>query len=111
KFAMGEMEEHFNKEYLESDKYPHAWFKGKLQDAGAIDLTKAGVYKVQAQGELVIHNVARQVTVAGSLQVDRSSITLRAKFQLNIEDYKIETGLGGIIIGDRMNVEVVAKCQ
>src|SRR6478735_5467738 len=42
--------EHFNENYLESDKYPEASFKGKIIED--IDLDKDGVYEVRAKGEL-----------------------------------------------------------
>lgn len=111
KFEMAEMEAHFNKEYLESDKYPNASFKGKLPGFRKIDLTKAGLYKVQAEGEMSIHNVTRRIIVSGTLQIDKNAVILQANFSININDYKIDTGLGGVIIGSKMNIDVTAKCQ
>ncbi|HEY0677473.1 MAG TPA: YceI family protein [Chitinophagaceae bacterium] len=111
RFEMGEMEEHFNREYLESHKYPGASFVGKIAGLQKIDLTKPGVHKVQAEGEMTIHNVAKKLVVPGTLQIERNFIHLRSRFIIDIEDYKIDTGLGGIIIGDRMEIEVIARCQ
>src|SRR5436853_6654958 len=44
------MKEHFNEKYMESDKYPTATFKGKLNDA--VDYSKDGTYNVTATGML-----------------------------------------------------------
>lgn len=111
KFDMVEMEEHFNKNYLESDKYPEASFKGRIFDFKKIDLTRPGVYKVKAEGQMTIHNVTKRVVAAGILQVERNAIILNSKFAINISDFNIDTGLGGVIIGSKMNVEVRAACQ
>ena len=108
KFAMEQMEEHFNKEYMESEKYPNASFKGKINK---LDLSKPGTYKVNAAGELSIHNVTKKVVVNGTLQVERTAVNIKAKFVIDIDDYKVETGLGGVLIGSKMMVDVAAKCQ
>lgn len=108
KFSMETMEEHFNKEYMESDKYPNAFFKGKINKGY---LTKPGVYKVNAAGELSIHNITKKVVVNGTLQVEKTAVSIKAKFVIDIDDYKVDTGLGGVIIGSKMEVDVAAKCQ
>src|SRR5471030_2501156 len=38
------MQEHFNSDYMESDKFPKATFKGKVQEP--IDVTKDGTYPI-----------------------------------------------------------------
>jgi YceI-like domain len=110
-FEMGEMEDHFNKEYMESDKYPEASFTGKILGFKKIDLRKPGFYKVQAQGEMLMHNVTQKILVTGTLRIDKGVIAIRSKFPVSIGDYKIDTGLGGVIIGSKMNVDVNAKCH
>lgn len=44
------MQQHFNENYMESEKYPYATFKGKINED--LDLSKAGVYSVSATGVL-----------------------------------------------------------
>ena len=39
KFDKSLMEEHFNENYMESDKFPKATFKGKINDLSKINLT------------------------------------------------------------------------
>src|SRR5580698_5769842 len=41
-FPKALMQEHFNSDYMESDKYPTAAFRGKINEH--IDVTKNGVY-------------------------------------------------------------------
>ncbi len=110
RFEMAEMEDHFNKNYMESDKYPEASFKGRIFDFKKINLTKPGLYKVKAEGLMTIHNVTKKIVVSGTLQVENGALILKSKFPININDYKVDTGLGGMIIGSKMNVEVEGKC-
>jgi hypothetical protein len=47
KFDKALMQEHFNENYMESDKYPQAIFKGKINEKP--DVTKDGIYPVTAK--------------------------------------------------------------
>ena len=51
-FNSGFQKEHFNENYLESDKYPDATFKGKIIED--VDFTKNGVSDVRAKGILTV---------------------------------------------------------
>src|SRR5690606_25912300 len=45
-FEKALMQEHFNENYMESDKFPKAVFKGVIQQHDKIDWTKDGVHNV-----------------------------------------------------------------
>ena len=67
--------EHFNENYLESDKYPDASFKGKIiEDA---DLTVDGTYEVRAKGNLTIHNVTQERIIKSVVTVKNKIITIK----------------------------------
>ena len=61
------MQEHFNENYLESDKYPAATFKAKLNEK--IDFSKDGSYDVTSTGAFKIHDVGKERTIKGKLDV------------------------------------------
>ncbi|HSF52590.1 MAG TPA: YceI family protein [Algoriphagus sp.] len=82
------MQEHFNENYLESEKYPIANFKGKIKEQ--IDLTASGTYPVTAEGSLTIHGVTKPVSVKGTIVSTGSELKLDFKFQVRPEDYQIE---------------------
>lgn len=82
------MQEHFNENYLESEKYPTATFKGKIKEQ--VDLTAAGTYPVTAEGSLSIHGVTKPVSVKGTIVSTGSELKLDFKFQVKTEDYEIE---------------------
>lgn len=87
-FSSALMQEHFNENYMESDKFPFSTFSGKI--AEKIDFSKDGCYKATATGLLVMHGVSRQVTATGTITVSGSQITLKSVFKIHIADYNIE---------------------
>lgn len=89
KFDRALMQEHFNENYLESDQYPKADFKGKIENAAAINYSKEGAVPVKAVGTLTMHGVSQTITVPGTLTVKNGSLTFKAVFKVKNKDYKI----------------------
>lgn len=88
KFKSQLMEEHFNENYMESEKYPHTLFKGKINQK--IDYTKDGVYEVTATGVLSMHGVDAERTVNGTLTIKDGKVKLFSKFMVKLADHKIK---------------------
>lgn len=88
-FERALMEEHFNENYMESDKYPKAEFKGNVLNMAATDFAKDGTYQVKVKGKLTLHGESRDIETEGKLQVRGSSIQATASFQITLADYKI----------------------
>lgn len=84
------MQEHFNENYMESDKYENATFDGKIDNLSEVDFTKNGTYKIKVSGKLTIHGVTKEVTENGTLTVSEGKIGLDAKFSVLVADYKIK---------------------
>jgi hypothetical protein len=82
------MQEHFNENYLESEKYPTSSFKGNID--GDYDLKKDGTYNVVAKGEFTIHGVTKTVEIPGTITVAKKSIQLAGEFKVKLADYEIE---------------------
>jgi polyisoprenoid-binding protein YceI len=87
KFEKQLMQEHFNESYMESDKFPKAEFKGKMN---ATDLSKDGTYKTVVNGKLTIHGVTKDVQIPGTIIVKGAELTLNAKFNVATADYNIQ---------------------
>jgi polyisoprenoid-binding protein YceI len=83
------MEEHFNENYMESDKYPKSTFKGIITNLAAVTFSKNGIYDVVIDGDLTIHNVTNKVSVRGTIEVIAGGINAAAKFKIVPEDYNI----------------------
>jgi hypothetical protein len=90
KFEKALMEEHFNENYLESDKYPKAEFKGKIANIAAVNLGSDGTYPVQVSGKMTIHGMTRDMTIPGILVVSAGTITSDAKFSVRCSDYGVK---------------------
>lgn len=88
KFPNGLMEDHFNENYMESEKYPEGVFKGKIVEK--VDYMKDGTYTVNAKGTLTMHGVTKERTLTGTLEVAKGKLTLRSNFDVVLEDHKIE---------------------
>jgi hypothetical protein len=79
--------EHFNENYLESDKYAEASFKGKIiEDA---DLTVDGTYEVRAKGNLTIHNVMQERIIKCAVTVKNKIITIHSSFTVLLSEHNI----------------------
>ncbi len=82
------MQEHFNENYLETDKYPNATFKGKIKEI--VDLKVAGTYAVTASGTATIHGVSRPVELKGTLVSTGKTLALTCIFDIHLDEYKID---------------------
>lgn len=87
-FEKSLMQEHFNENYMESDKFPTASFKGKLSDN--IDLSKSGTYPVAASGVLEVHGVKQNRTIKGTITNQNGIVTLSSQFQVLCKDHHID---------------------
>jgi len=83
------MQEHFNENYVESEKYPKATFSGRIENHSKVDYERPGTYQVQVKGEMSIHGVTREVVAQGTIEIRQDDIIARTKFLLNPEDYAI----------------------
>lgn len=90
RFEKALMEEHFNENYMESDKFPKATFQGKITNLASIDFAKDGSYPVTIQGDLTLHNVKQPVNASGQLEVGNGKLILKGNFIVTLADYKIE---------------------
>jgi hypothetical protein len=88
KFKKQLMEEHFNENYLESDKYPYAIFKGKI--APGEDLHKEGTREVIVDGTLSLHGVDKPYHEKATLTVQGGKPSATTKFTVKLADHQIK---------------------
>jgi len=82
------MQEHFNENYMESDKYPVSTFKGKITDE--VDLTKDGTYNVTVDGSLDVHGVVKNYQTKATLVVSKGTINAKTEFKVKVADHQIK---------------------
>jgi polyisoprenoid-binding protein YceI len=89
-FRKAAMQQHFNSDdYMNSDKYPKADFKGNIKDISKVNFAKDGTYPVIVEGSLTMHGVTNKVTANGSVSVKDGKLSTNAKFPVKLADYKI----------------------
>jgi polyisoprenoid-binding protein YceI len=98
------MQEHFNENYVESDKYPKATFSGAY--IGDVALDKDGVYKITVKGGLTLHNVTRTVETPATLEVRAGHLLGVAEFRVKPEDFNISIPS---IVRDKIDKEITVK--
>jgi polyisoprenoid-binding protein YceI len=87
-FTKALMQQHFNENYIESDKYPKANFSGNY--SGEVDLTKNGIYPVMVNGNLTLHGVTKSIEVPAVFEVENGKLSGKSNFQLKPEDFNIK---------------------
>ncbi len=88
-FEKALMQEHFNENYLESDKFPKAAFKGRIDTISNIDFEKDGKHTVSVTGQLSIHGETKTITTLGTITIQSGTTTANADFNISLTDYKI----------------------
>ena len=84
------MGEHFNETYMESDKFPKANFKGKIENPSSVNFTKAGTYKAKVTGELTMHGVTKPVATDATFTVADGKVNTEAKFTVKASDFDVK---------------------
>ena len=90
-FKKALMQEHFNENYVESDQYPRAMFKGTILSFSKIDLFKEGsTYQVTVKGKLTIHGITKEIEAPGTLKIEKGKILATSTFKVKPVDYDIK---------------------
>jgi len=84
------MEEHFNENYMETEKYPNALFDGVYSAATPIEAGKDGTYQVEVSGKLTIHGVTNEIKTEGTIEIKDGKLISKTVFPVKLEDYKIK---------------------
>ncbi len=87
KFKKALMQEHFNEKYVESEKFPYATFKGKINEE--VDFTKDGSTEVTSTGVMNIHGIDQPMTEKGVITIKDGKISINSEFKIALKDYQI----------------------
>lgn len=83
------MQEHFNENYLESDKFPYANFDAVITDN--IDFSKNGIYDITLKGTLDIHGVKQAREIKCKLSIENGTPKkVTSTFDVKLVDHKIK---------------------
>jgi hypothetical protein len=111
-FPKAKMEDDFNEDYMESDKYPRSTFKGKITNLNEVNFTKDGSYPVNVNGDLTIHGVTKNISTTGTITIKNGNVSATSSFKVLVRDYKIQ--IPSIVsnkIGESIEVKVACNYQ
>lgn len=86
-FKKALMQEHFNENYVESDKYPNATFKGKIVDFDTVNENKT---QFTVKGTLTIHGVSKETEIIANFKRTNENIEVDGDFIVALKDFKIK---------------------
>ncbi|MBC7693937.1 MAG: YceI family protein [Burkholderiales bacterium] len=87
-FNSGLQKEHFRENYMETNKYKAATFKGKIIED--VDFTKNGIYTVRAKGTFTIHGTKKEKIVKTKITVKDKEIFVETSFEVPLNDHNIK---------------------
>lgn len=106
-FKKALMQEHFNDEYVESDKYPKATFKGKMEGSSNISFNVDRIYNVKVKGILNMHGISNEVTTNAVITIRQGVISGEANFTISLSDYKIKIpSIVATNVSNQINIQV-----
>jgi polyisoprenoid-binding protein YceI len=88
-FEKALMEEHFNENYIESEKFPKAEFKGAVANNDKVNYAKDGTYTATVKGKLTMHGETKDVETEGKITVQGGKISAIAGFNVLLSDFNI----------------------
>ena len=83
------MKEHFNSNYMESDRYSKATFKGIIEKFDLKIITE-NEKDFLIKGKLTIHGQSRMVAINAKIKKVDNGIQIISHFTLNTDDFNIE---------------------
>jgi hypothetical protein len=89
-FAKALMQDHFNENYVESDKFPKGEFKGQIESPSTLNLTQNGTYPVNVTGKLTMHGITKDVKADGKIIVQDGKVSALSDFPILLSDYDIK---------------------
>ncbi len=109
-FEKALMQEHFNENYVESDQYPKATFKGTINNSNLVLLDADKSYNLTASGLLTLHGISKEVSTTVLIVVKNGKIRSSANFSILLADYKIKIpSLVADNINKRVDISVVVN--
>jgi polyisoprenoid-binding protein YceI len=91
KFADALMQQHFNEEYVESNKFPTAKFTGKIINNSEVTLLKDGTYKATIKGQLSMHGKTKDVQTIAQIIVKDKKIKATSTLKIILADFAVKS--------------------
>jgi polyisoprenoid-binding protein YceI len=91
KFDNKLMKEHYNENFMESEKYPKGEFKGTIESVSSLSsLEENKEITLPVTGILKMHNVEKERTINVTFKRVGNTLVTSANFDIYLEDHHIE---------------------
>ena len=87
-FRVALMQEHFNENYMDSNKFPKATFKGKVEGFNLSEISDSKEYTIK--GTLTVRGVKKDVETIGKFTKQGNKLILVATFGVKPIDFGIK---------------------
>jgi hypothetical protein len=89
-FEKALMQEHFNENYLESDKFPTAKFTGLIAEHAKINLSENAKHSLNLKGIMIIHGESKEIEQDVMVIIENGKLRLKADFTVMASDFGVE---------------------
>lgn len=79
--------EHFRENYMETTKFPTAFFQGKIIED--VDFSKSQKLTIRAKGKLNIHGVEKERIIKVNIEIQENTIVVKGSFTVPLSDHAI----------------------
>lgn len=87
-FTNALQQEHFNENYMESEKFPLATFSGKILAYSYVKENEEREFEIE--GKLTIHGVSKAIRVLGKIKKCNKELIISSSFKVKTQDYDIK---------------------
>jgi polyisoprenoid-binding protein YceI len=105
KFRVALMQEHYNENYMDSNKFPKAVFRGKLKNFDLNSMPEEQEYDLS--GTLTVRGVKKEINSKASLKKVGDVIQMRTSFSVEPQEFDIK--IPSIVrkkIADKINISI-----
>lgn len=89
-FEKALMQKHFNENYLESEKYPKASFKGKIISGEILEFQTAWSKNLEFEGDMTIHGITKKMKGTAQCSFKEGTLMVSTDFYIHLKDYDIK---------------------
>lgn len=86
-FKKALMQEHFNENYVESNKYPKAKFKGEIINFAELN---EEINESEIKGILTVHGEEKEISTLAIVEIKAEEITITGEFTVEVADFDIK---------------------
>ncbi len=83
------MQEHFNENYMDSDRYPKITFEGSITSFDVNTLSESPIEFI-VKGEIYLHGIRKEIAVPLQVSKRQSKVSITSEFSLKPEDFDIK---------------------